>query len=272
MLVVLLVATRAPAETAPAPRLLRYDLRIDLPVTGALLAAVGTLALLASRLTPSCRWCDRSADGRDTLNGLDEAVRGAALAPNPRAAAIAGDTFGYGLAPAVALGFTALAGWHDGQRRQIWIDLMILTEAAAAAEVLDQIAKVSFARERPHAHALYPTDGPSQIADDNVSFYSGHTNFTFALAVASGTIATMRHYRLAGWIWLTGLSLAATTGYLRIAADKHYFTDVLVGALLGSTVGFAVPYLFHRPIRRVTLRPFSQSAPGGGVLGIAGAF
>ena len=57
----------------------------------------------------------------------------------------------------------------------------------------------------------------------------------------------MRNYRLAPLIWAEGLAVAATTGYLRIAADKHYFSDVLSGALIGSAVGFMVPYLFHPP-------------------------
>lgn len=268
LLALLLTAPRAVA--APPPRLLRYDLRIDLPITGALLVGVGVMALLASRLTPACRWCDRNADGSDSLNAVDKAVRQALLAPDPRAAATAADVLGYGLAPATAIALTVLAGWRDGQRKQIWIDLMILVETAAAAELLDQIAKTAFARERPRAHVLYPAEGASKIADDRVSFYSGHTNFTFALAVASGTIATMRGYRLAPWIWLTGLTLAATTGYLRIAGDKHYLTDVLVGGAVGSALGFAIPYLFHRPKRALGLTPFSRAAPGGGVLGLAG--
>jgi membrane-associated phospholipid phosphatase len=42
------------------------------------------------------------------------------------------------------------------------------------------------------------------------------------------------------------LTLAATTATLRMIADKHYFTDVLVGAAVGSAAGFLVPHL-HRP-------------------------
>ena len=59
-------------------------------------------------------------------------------------------------------------------------------------------------------------------------------------------LASLRHYRLAPLVWGTGLGLATFTGYLRIAADKHYFTDVVVGAAFGSLVGFLVPYVFHR--------------------------
>ena len=64
--------------------------------------------------------------------------------------------------------------------------------------------------------------------------------------MASGTVASLRGYRAAPWIWASGLTLAGVTGYLRIAGDKHYFTDVVTGAVVGSFVGFAVPYWLHR--------------------------
>ena len=50
------------------------------------------------------------------------------------------------------------------------------------------------------------------------SFYSEHT----ALAMQS-----------AGWRLQIGIPIAIGTGYLRIAANRHYFSDVAVGALAG---------------------------------------
>ena len=82
---------------------------------------------------------------------------------------------------------------------------------------------------------------PRHPADNNVSFYSSHTSFAFSLAVSTGTVASMRRYRWAPAVWAAGLAGAAAVGYLRIAADQHYFTDVLAGAAAGSAVGFAVP-------------------------------
>ena len=38
-------------------------------------------------------------------------------------------------------------------------------------------------------------------------------------------------------VWISALGLASATGYLRIAADKHYFSDVFVGAIVGSLIG-----------------------------------
>jgi membrane-associated phospholipid phosphatase len=67
----------------------------------------------------------------------------------------------------------------------------------------------------------------------------------------------MRGYESAPWILGLGLAGAATTGYLRVAADAHWATDVLAGAAFGAAVGVAVP-LLHR-VPDVRLVP----APGG---------
>jgi membrane-associated phospholipid phosphatase len=39
------------------------------------------------------------------------------------------------------------------------------------------------------------------------------------------------------------LAAAGTVGYLRFAAGRHYPTDILAGALIGSLVGWLVPQL-----------------------------
>ncbi|MEO1480709.1 MAG: phosphatase PAP2 family protein, partial [Myxococcota bacterium] len=38
----------------------------------------------------------------------------------------------------------------------------------------------------------------------------------------------------------------AATGYGRVAAGRHFYTDVLAGAVLGTTVGFLVPKLHEK--------------------------
>ena len=110
------------------------------------------------------------------------------------------------------------------------------SEAVALNGALTQIVKFTAGRERPFVHALPADQKPltAHPADNNVSFYSSHTSFAFSLAVSTATVASMRHYRWARVIWGVGLVSAAAVGYLRIAADQHYFTDVLVGAAAGS--------------------------------------
>jgi membrane-associated phospholipid phosphatase len=229
---------------------LRHDLRVDIPVTaGAIAWVVGSEAAKSIFAPTQCRWCDRAADGTDTLNPLDAATRAGLRWNNTGAAATASDVGIYAVVPLFGLGMLALSGAHDNALRQWPVDALLLTQAVALASSLNQLVKFIFGRERPFVHVLSDNDKLStkNPDDNNLSFSSGHTNLAFSLAVAAGTIATLRGYRWAPAIWVGGLVLATLTGYLRIAADKHYLTDVVGGAVLGSAVGFLVPWLFHQP-------------------------
>jgi len=255
------VALRAPPCAAePAGGDLRHDLRVDIPVT---LAAAGTaigLNLAAGSLTRACRWCDS--------NALDASVRAAWVRADPAPSRTVSDGFAVG-APVVTLGLAALAAADADRAGDIPLNSLLVAEATSVAMALNAIAKVAFARERPYAHALSAdakATTPSP-ADNNVSFFSGHTTFTFALATSAGTIASMRGYRAAPAVWAVGLPLAAATGYLRIAADRHYFTDVVGGMLVGALVGAGIPLLFHRPMfERAVLG--SASVPGGQIFSL----
>lgn len=257
----LAAALRAPPCAAePAAGELRHDLRVDIPVTaGAAGVAIG-LNLAAGSLTRTCRWC--------ASNALDDSVRAAWVRADPAPSRTLSDGFAVG-APVLTLGLGALAAADADRARDIPLNSLLVAEATSVAMALNAIAKVAFARERPYAHALSAdakATTPSP-ADNNVSFFSGHTAFTFALATSAGTIASMRGYRAAPAVWAVGLPLAAATGYLRVAADRHYFTDVVGGMLVGAIVGVGIPLLFHRPMsERVVLG--SAAVPGGQVFSL----
>lgn len=243
---VLALAVLAPAgpayAEAPAPGPLRYDLGVDVPIASVAMAGWLTSELLKSHLgAATCRWCD-------SVPGVDTAARDALKWRNIDRADTISNVTGFVIAPLAAVGVTALAAHHDGAIGNAGIDTLLIAEATALAADLNQIVKFAAGRERPFVHALAPADKllTAHPADNNASFYSGHTNLVFALAVSSGTVASMRDYRWAPAVWAGGLTVAATTGYLRIAADRHYFTDVTIGAITGSAIGFAVPWLLHR--------------------------
>lgn len=231
---------------------LRFRWRLDVPL--ALLASLGfvTLDVYKGGLAPDkCRWCDRNADGSDSLNGLDRNARDALRWSDTRAASRISDVLGYGLGPAAALGLNAIVAHKDGRARREWRNnAIIIAQGALLAQSITRLVKFAAARERPYVHAL-PLDDPQrgEDPDQNTSFLSGHASYNFALAVGAGTVASMRGYRHTRWVWAVGLSIATATGYLRIAGDRHYLTDVLGGAALGSAVGFSVPYLLHRKPR-----------------------
>jgi membrane-associated phospholipid phosphatase len=243
----------APGAAAQEPRVheLRHDTRVDVAVTSMGAAWLVMSEVLKATLVPEkCRWCYRAEDGTSLLNPYDGRIRKQLIWQDTNAADLASDVLVFGLEPASALGLTALAANDEGALSGFPVDALIIAEATVVAGVINQIAKFGFARERPFVHYLPRapeairrlTAGPS---DDNLSFFSGHATFAFVIATSSGTVASLRGYRLAPVIWATGLTMATSVGYLRIAADKHYFSDVMTGLVVGSIVGVGMPLLFH---------------------------
>jgi membrane-associated phospholipid phosphatase len=157
----------------------------------------------------------------------------------------------------------ALVAWHDDRLDELPADALVVAESAMIAMNVNQLVKFVAARQRPDVHARTPGDRIAQQSpEDNLSFFSGHATLAFSLATSAGTVASMRHHRLAPLMWTAGLLLAATGGYLRIAADRHYATDVITGAVVGSAVGFSVPYFAHRPASASTCVTFAPVERG----------
>jgi membrane-associated phospholipid phosphatase len=185
----------------------------------------------------SCKWC--------TPPSIDTSVRDSLKWSDTGKARDISDIGSFLIAPGSAVGLVMIAslGTSDSQGLR-WIDdTLPIVESALVASLANQAVKIGVARQRPFAHFEDPSVAPT--VEDNLSFYSGHTTHAFAFAVSAGVVASKRGYALAPVIWTSGLLIAGTTGYLRIAADKHYFTDVVAGAAAGSAIGVAVPLLFH---------------------------
>ncbi|GAC1538791.1 MAG: hypothetical protein NVS2B9_05540 [Myxococcales bacterium] len=225
-----------------------HDLRLDIPVAAvAGLGWLGSELVLKSALAPaSCRWCDTDRSGKDALNGFDAAARSVRWA-NPGLADTLSSLDAFVLLPVGLLGLDALAARRDGALGRWPEDVVILMETATAQAALNQLVKFAVGRERPFVHALPAGEKglTARPSDNNLSFYSGHSSLAFSLAVGAGTIAHLRGYRSEPVIWAVGMPLAAGTAYLRLAADKHYATDVIVGSIAGAALGFAVPSIFH---------------------------
>jgi membrane-associated phospholipid phosphatase len=94
------------------------------------------------------------------------------------------------------------------------------------AMLLSDVVKMRSKRVRPNGQ-------------DDRSFFSGHSSMSFA---SSGLVCLMGNkYHCYG-----SVALAGVTAYLRVAAKKHYASDILVGAGLGYLNGRYYPKLFMR--------------------------
>jgi len=232
--VALAVAAPAPAPAQPPPLDLRLDLPLSLGLTGGALSGVLASLLLEGELAPgSCRICGS--------NGLDTAARDALLWRNTGAASRASDALLLGV-PLAAGGLLLATSFSAGGARTAAEDALMVGEAVSVVLLANQVAKYTFGRVRPYAWA---DGGPAQGSEAYLSLWSAHTSATFATATAAATVARLRGYPVWPWILGVGLAGAATCGWLRVAADKHWATDVLAGAAVGSLVGVGLPLLLH---------------------------
>ena len=251
---------------------MRYDVPLDLTITLSGIALWTTLELLKPVLAVPCRWCDRDAAGNDTLNDFDTAVRNSLRWSDTKTADTLSTIFSFGLAPAAGIAVGAGIAAHDRRLNEFPADLLVVAESAAIAINVNQITKYAVARERPYVHARTPEDRAKyRTPEDNLSFFSGHATLAFALSTSAGTIASMRHYRMAPAMWITGMAFATVGAYLRIAADRHYATDVLTGMVVGAGVGFSVPYFAHRP-KPVPVHVAPMTLPQGAGVSVSGVW
>ncbi|MGZ3461309.1 MAG: phosphatase PAP2 family protein, partial [Archangium sp.] len=228
------------AADAPTIHELNFNWTRDGLITGlgGALWVVSESAFKEQLAPKTCRWCDRAADGTDTLNAVDRWGRGlAAQTPEGRKR---WDTWSnvvdFGVLPVGVLGTQYLLSSGSGAPPRYFAqDATMIVESVVVSSVVNQVVKFSVGRERPFVHVLPEdqkalTDHPD---DNNLSFYSGHTSMAFALVTAAGTVSELRGYKDRWVIWAVGLPVAASVGLLRMGADKHYLTDVLAGAVAG---------------------------------------
>jgi len=169
----------------------------------------------------------------------------------------------------------ALSGydWHRGALtgNDVGTQFVMLSQVLALESGLNLAIRSLALWPRPLV--FYSQVDSSAITKDVAgSFYSGHSSAAFAIAVFSGVWYDRTHpgSPYSPYVWAGALSLATSIAVLRVAAGKHYPTDVVVGALTGSVIGWVVPKLHEnaakpgapRALTNVALAPI----PGGALV------
>ena len=163
--------------------------------------------------------------------------------------------------------------WHATQWYPVVVDSLLFplvfdkgnTETAAQMVLIDwQAQSTAFfllrigahvvGRQRPALTGCESDSGYDATCDPKstnryVSFPAGHPTMAFSgagLVCAHHLALPVYGSDAAGWAACgVALGSATVTGLLRIVADKHWTTDVMIGSLIGFGSGFGLPYFLH---------------------------
>lgn len=225
--------------------------------------------------------------------GFDNGVRKALRADKLAARYDFRDASDVGLSLAVTWPFVSdaltTAWWYRGSRESAQEMALIDLEALAITGAIQGATNVFVSRERPFGKDCGKGELPEDAIDcqDSFhyrSFFSGHAAFSFTGAA----LICVHHFEneLLGEPWdaiscAGGYAVAATTATFRMVADVHYASDVLLGAAVGTLVGYGVPLLHYRVLGGGERLRAPQSAanqlqltlyPAPGGIGLMGVF
>jgi len=173
------------------------------------------------------------------------------------------------------------AWWYRGNRDAAEEMALIDLEALAIAGAIQGTANVLVSRERPYGQTCGTSDLPESSIDCQGSvhyrsFFSGHSAFTFTTAALLCQDHEKNELLGEPWDAITcgaGYVAAASTASFRMVSDMHYASDVLTGAIVGSIVGWGVPYFHYKRMDIGTVRAgglklnLYPTGTGAGVLG-----
>lgn len=199
---------------------------------GSVAAAVGAgaLSLVPNALgipqgPPPCAPCDPSS-----LPGIDRWV----VDLHSRDAARGSDVVRLGVVAGAVI--ASVGGVPASQARG---NASVVVNAVSWTALSTEWLKALVHRSRPE---LYTAAAPTAAGhrDSRLSFPSGHTSTAFAAATAYALIGHRQHLPHATRNGILLYAGAAGVGALRVAAGKHFVTDVAAGAALGAGVAWLV--------------------------------
>ena len=139
--------------------------------------------------------------------------------------------------------------------------LVINMQMISYVGFVTELSKILIGRARPYYRTCAgtrPDDDCGSVGVDE-SMISGHA----AMSVASASLmclhqekAQLLTHRFGQAGCAMALGMAVSASMLRIASDRHYPSDVLVGAAVGVVLGYLVP----------KWRYYSGAAPGDGMI------
>lgn len=118
--------------------------------------------------------------------------------------------------------------FHD---RKLEHNTLVIAKSLAISTIFYTATKAVIRRERP-----YRTDNSHKFTtpfrkNDYTSFPSGHANTAFS--VATGFAMQYKHIKWVPWV---AYSIAGLTSLSRVYQDRHWASDIIIGAAIGHYV------------------------------------
>jgi hypothetical protein len=122
------------------------------------------------------------------------------------------------------------------------------------------LSKGTITRYRPYIYNPQVPADKKLNPDAKMSFFSNHTAAAFASAVFISTVYSDYNpsSKLMPYIWAGSLLAASTIGYFRYEAGMHYPTDIIAGAVIGSAIGYIIPWMHRTKNEGISVAPYSR--------------
>ena len=156
-----------------------------------------------------------------------------------------------------------LSHFHENEKAKR--TALIATESFLITSLYTTVLKFSFGRARPHNADTNHDDSHMHFdgfSINNNSFPSGHTSTAFAIATV-----VANEYEETPYIKPISYGLATLAGLSRINDQKHWASDVFIGAALGYFTSKTLLRLHNnKKGQHFTIYPRADSRGGGIVL------
>lgn len=145
--------------------------------------------------------------------------------------------------PVAGMSYLGFLNYSNENTKNIFEDATLFAQVLTITGALGQTVRYSFKRPRPYVYNN-KADDPRRYREDRLSFFSGHTASAFASATVFSEILERRFPNKdllplkIGFYSAAGLVAAG-----RVLSGEHFFSDVMTGAVIGSTIGYCVPSL-----------------------------
>ena len=130
--------------------------------------------------------------------------------------------------------------------KPVFKQFLALAVVLILVAIISQGLKALIFRERPFVD--HPFIEKLSEAGSS-SFPSGHTLEAFAVAAALTFLFSRKKIVIPVYIW------ALLVAYSRMALGVHYPSDVLAGIVIGTFIGWIVPWIFNRNVQTSKIDP-----------------